>query len=433
MTIKELTEKRVKLVTDARAILDKSKSEKREMTAEENKQYDDIFKDVDGLREQIDAANTAENRVKRLEEEEAWSKSSSGRRTTPTDPQNKSKDEVREMAWGDKWTSQRSIKLEGQLATDEYRSAYNKWLCYGYDGLNRDEIRALAADVPTTGGYLLSPTQMIGGLIKFVDNAVIMRQKATVLPPVPASTGCGVPSLDTDVADADWTAEIATGGEDSSLSLGKRELRPHPMAKRIKVSNTLMRATGQAESLVLDRLAYKHAITAEQGYMTGTGVQQPLGVFTASALGISTGRDVSTNNSISAIGADNLFDVKYSLKPQYQMTAEWVFHRDAVKMIRKLKDGEGRYLWQPGLTGTPDSLLDRPVTQSEYAPNTFTTGLYVGLFGDLSKYWIVDSLSYQVQRLVELYAATNQTGFIGRMESDGMPVLEEAFARVKLA
>ncbi len=336
------------------------------------------------------------------------------------------------MTWGDNWHNKRTIPLIGAQGSDEYRETYNKWLAYGNEGLNRDEYRALQADVPTTGGYLLAPMQMVAGIVKFVDNAVIMRQKANVLPPVPAATTLGVPSLDTDVDDADWTAELATGSEDSALAFGRRELRPHPMAKRIKVSNTLMRATGQAESIVMDRLAYKHAVAAEKGYMTGTGAQQPLGVFTASANGISTARDVSTDNTTTTIVADNLFNVKYSLKPQYQKTGEWIFHRDAVKQIRKIKDGEGRYMWNPGLTGTPDTLLDRPVNQSEYAPNTFTSGLYVGLFGDLSFYWIVDSLNYQVQRLVELYAATNQTGFIGRMESDGMPVLEEAFARVKL-
>jgi HK97 family phage major capsid protein len=69
---------------------------------------------------------------------------------------------------------------------------------------------------------------------------------------------------------------------------------------------------------------------------------------------------------------------------------------------------------------------------SEYAPNTFSTGLYVGILGDFSQYWIVDSLSLEVQRLQELYATANQVGYIFRQESDGQPVLEEAFSRVKL-
>ena len=73
-----------------------------------------------------------------------------------------------------------------------------------------------------------------------------------------------------------------------------------------------------------------------------------------------------------------------------------------------------------------------PVAMSEYAPNTFTSALYVGILGDFSKYWYVDALDVQIQRLAELYAETNQDGFISRMESDGAPTVSEAFVRVKL-
>ena len=78
-------------------------------------------------------------------------------------------------------------------------------------------------------------------------------------------------------------------------------------------------------------------------------------------------------------------------------------------------------------------LIGQPIFMSEYVPNTFTTGQYVGLIGDLSYYWIADALDMQIQALFELYAESNQVGYIARMETDGMPVLAEAFARVKLA
>jgi HK97 family phage major capsid protein len=78
-------------------------------------------------------------------------------------------------------------------------------------------------------------------------------------------------------------------------------------------------------------------------------------------------------------------------------------------------------------------LFGVPLFVSEYVPNTFTTGLYVGIIGDFSYYHTADALDFSTQRLNELYAATNQTGFIGRLESDAMPVLAEAFVRVKLA
>jgi HK97 family phage major capsid protein len=145
---------------------------------------------------------------------------------------------------------------------------------------------------------------------------------------------------------------------------------------------------------------------------------------------------VSTDNTATAITADGLINCKYGLSGPWLNSGNlrWVFHRDAVKMIRKLKDGDAQYLWQPGLVADrPDSILGVPVLVSEYAPNTFTASQYVGVIGDLSYYWIADNMSLEVQRLVELYALTNQDAFVGRLACDGMPVLEEAFIRVKLA
>jgi HK97 family phage major capsid protein len=83
--------------------------------------------------------------------------------------------------------------------------------------------------------------------------------------------------------------------------------------------------------------------------------------------------------------------------------------------------------------GEPDTLLGLPTSMSQYAPNTMTTGQYVGILGDFSFYWIADALNMEMQRLVELYSQTRQIGLHAWLETDGMPVLEEAFVRVKLA
>lgn len=422
MKVAELKIARAKLVADARKIWDKADSEKRSRTGEETTAYEAVMADVD--KQGVEIAS-----MEKLEAAEKWASESRGRQADPADTDEAKKKaalgEKRTIEWGEDYTSRRSLVLAGTHASDEYRSMINHWMATG-------ETRAVSADVPTSGGYMIAPTQMMAGILKFVDNAVYLRTKATVTQ-VPTAASLGVVSLDTDPDDADWTAELATGSEDSSMAFGKRDLHPHPLAKRIKVSNKILRMVPNADTFVEGRLGYKFAVAAEKGYMTGTGVQSPLGLFTASALGISTARDVSTSNTTTSITGDGLINAKYSLKAQYQKTAEWIFHRDAVKQIRKLKDGNGQYIWLAGLGGTPDTLLDRPVNQSEYAPNTFTTGLYVGLFGDLSFYYIADALGLTLQRLVELYAATNQTGIIGRLESDGMPALEEAFARVALA
>ncbi len=145
---------------------------------------------------------------------------------------------------------------------------------------------------------------------------------------------------------------------------------------------------------------------------------------------------MSAGNTSTAIGADNLRNVKYSLKSQYlaQPSLRWLFHRDALKQISKLKDGMGQYLWTDGITnGDPDSILGIPVAMSEFAPATFTTGLYVGLLGAFEFYWIADSLEMDMLVLVEKYANTNQIGYIVRRKTDGMPQIAEAFSRVTLA
>jgi len=130
-----------------------------------------------------------------------------------------------------------------------------------------------------------------------------------------------------------------------------------------------------------------------------------------------------------------LINAKFGLKQPYRIgtRAKWLFNRTGVKNIRKLKDGIGQYFWEPALkAGEPDRVLDIPVFESEYVPDTWSTGQYVGILGDWSYYWIADSLAVEIQRLDELYAAANKVGFISRIETDGMPVLAEAFVRVKL-
>jgi len=290
----------------------------------------------------------------------------------------------------------------------------------------------LQADSDTGGGYLVTPMQFVDRLIQAVDNAVHIRQWATVFS-VPSAASLGVPTLESDPADATWTAELGTGTEDSSMGFGRRALTPHPLAKRIKISNKLLRLVPDSEALVRSRLAYKFAVTWEQAALTGSGSNQPLGVFTASDLGISTGRDVSEDNTDSAVTFDGLINARFALNDAYKLRARWLAHGDFYRQVAKIKDGEGQYIWrQSVMAGEPDMLLGFPAYASEHAPNTFTTGKYVGMLGDFSHYWIVDALSMSVQRLVELYAETNQVGLIGRLESDGMPVLEEAFVRVKL-
>lgn len=434
MKLKELLEKRKGIVDEVRKLDSTLEKEKRSMTADEKTKWEDWNKDIDSLTDDI----RRQERMADLEKLDGSSRREFRNDDTPGDQ--RGGEDPREA---EKRALDRMARANGDiesLSKDDresflnlQRKAFRSFIREGRHGVDELEKRALSQNISADGGYLVAPVQWMGDLIQQVDDMVFIRQLATKHQLTTAHS-LGVPTLDTDPADADWTTELGTGSEDSTMKFGKRELSPHPLAKRIKISKKLLRSSPTVENLVRDRLAYKFAITEEKAFLTGNGVQKPLGIFTASTDGISTSRDVSTGNTTTAIGADNLIECKYALKAQYMQSAHWIFHRDAVKAIRKLKDSQNQYLWQPSLVeGDPDRILDLPFHMSEYAPNTFTTGLYVGALGDFRQYWIADALNMELQRLSELYAESNQMGFIGRAETDGMPVLEEAFVRVTLA
>lgn len=410
----ELRRKRAGLINEARDMLDVAQRDADgKLSAEQEERYDRIMAEVDDLAEQIKRVDR-EARQADLEREMEQSIAAPNKPDVGTN--------------------------RTEAAMLERRAAFRKFLRGGLKALTASEERALAADSPAAGGFLVAPQQFVTDLLAAVKDQVAIRQLATVMQ-VERAASLGVPTLDADPADADWTSELGTGSEDSTMAFGKRELNPQPIAKRLKVSNKLLRSSAlDVDAIVRDRLAYKFAVTEEKAFLTGNGANQPLGVFTASAAGISTGRDTIAA-SATAIAGDDLINVKHDLKPQYwtRASVRWVFHRDFLKRVRQLKDTTNNYLWAPGLGpgggltgGNPPTILDIPYIVSEYAPNTFTAGLYTAVLGDFSFYWIADALDMQVQVLDQLYAETNQTGYIGRREVDGMPVMEEAFRRLRM-
>ena len=439
MDLKELLAKRANLINQARAVLDRSKAESRAMSADERAQWDKLLDEAQALKDTVDR----EEKLRQLEVD----LEQSARVVPPVVPgatANSQRDLEKSALDKAKVLTERreprtDLALAAVMSEAERKAlrvlesrAMSQWLISGGGpGMGQLERAALQMDVDSQGGYLVAPQQFISQLIKAVDDQVFIRQWATKHT-VEGAKSLGAASLDSDPADSDWTSEVGTGSEDSTMAFGKRELAPHPLAKLIKVSDALLRGTmGGAEALVLLRLAYKFAVSEEKAYMLGHGAGRPLGLFLASADGIPTSRDSLTGSATDFTYAGiNL--AKYTLKGPYWARAKWLFHRDGLRRIAALVDGDSRPLWRESVrVGEPDTLLSIPVFMSEYVPNTFTAGLYVGMLGDFSQYWIADSLTMRVQRLVELYAETSQVGFIGRLETDGMPVLAEAFVRLR--
>jgi HK97 family phage major capsid protein len=421
--VKTLYDERLRIDHDQRQMLDKAEEENRSLTDDEQTQYDAMDERFNEIDVEIKAIEE-QDKTKRAREEKHEAR------------QEMFKAVVNEPIKMDPISTEEENRQQATLnyrATDEYNTAFRSFLTGGVHGLGEDEVRALQADQDTVGGFLVAPEQFVSQLIQDKDRMLWIRQFATTFQ-VPNAASLGAPELDTDPADGDWTAEIRTGAEDSDMNFEKRALHPHPLAKRIKVANRLVRAAVMdIEGLVRGRLAYKFGVTEEKAFMSGGGGGQPLGIFTASDDGITTGRDVSTNNTASNVTADNLQECVGTLEAQYRTNCRWVMHRNTITKVRKLKTGDGAYIWQPGLTSErPSTILGYPVAESEYAPNTYTTGLYVAILGDFSFYWIADALDMTVAVLTELYAETNQIGYIGRQETDGAPVHEKAFVRSKL-
>lgn len=432
MDRKELTEQLGRLVHESRALIDAADKrdadlvsqgkEARGFGAEEEAKYqrinDEITK-VEGQIAGIDRREAQERREKFLAERE--------------------KEPVLRPMPGEHRASGQQGEAEKPLESAEYRNVFRKYLTGGVQALNPFEARALSYGQDPEGGFTVPQEQFVRELIKTLDDTLPFRGIARAFQVTDAKS-LGAPVLDSDPSDPVWTSELQTGDEDSDMDFGKRELTPYPVAKRIKVSNKLLRASAiPVDSLVRERLAYKVGTVLETAYMTGDGSNKPLGVFTASASGIPTSRDVDVGDGSAGISgttsADKFITARYTLRAPYWSGARWLFNRLVLAAIRKLKEtSTGNYLWQPGLSnGLPATFLDLPYTISEYAPGTITTGAYVAVLGDFKYYWYVDALNFSVQRLVELYAETNQTGFIVRGEHDGMPVLSDAFVRCKVS
>jgi HK97 family phage major capsid protein len=425
----ELREERAGLVKQARELIEKAKTEERDLSDEENAQYDRMMEDVDKMRVKID-------RMEKLETAESDLDAPATRVSEPLHTEHRDR---------------QSTELATKDATLKKLLAYRHWL---RSGEIRPELRTEQSRVAeyrdtiigtdAKGGFLITPVQISDDITRIIMDMVFIRKlcaAAGTITTVTEAKKLGIRKMTVDMSDANWTTEVVAVTEDTTMAFDRRDLEPQLCSKLAKASIRTLLLSSDAESIINNELAYKFGVTEEKAFLTGSGTGQPLGIFIANANGITAARDVAAATA-TTFTADNLIDMKYSLKQGYQQdpATAWVVSRTFVKLARKLKvatttgGNDLEYIWQPGITGgAPDRILDIPYYMSEYAPATFTTGLYVAVLGCFRFYRIAQVAEMMIQRLVELYAGTNEVGFIGRRWVDGSPILEEAFARLKLA
>ena len=183
----------------------------------------------------------------------------------------------------------------------------------------------------------------------------------------------------------------------------------------IKVSDELLNDSAfNIESYIAKEFARRIGTKEEEAFFVGDGSGKPTGIFNATG-GAETGVTVATAN----ITFDDIMDLFYSLRAPYRNNATWILNDSTVKAIRKLKDANGNYLWQPSIKdGEPDKILNRPYRTSIYAPE-LAVGKRAIAFGDFSYYWIADRQGRRFKRLNELYAPTSHPGFLASDRIDG--------------
>lgn len=307
--------------------------------------------------------------------------------------------------------------------TPEHSKAFKHYIREGKSGIDSViERKALSSLSDPEGGFLV-PEEFRAELIEKRRDLVFMRQMATVIQT--SNQSIGFPTFDYD-GGAEWTAESATIAEENVLNaFGKQNFTPHKLARILRVPMELTEdAAINVESLMTDHFARRFGEIEENAFINGDGVEKPLGLLQA-------GLPETASTGAGTFEADNIFDIIYNIRGVYRSNGAWLMHRNGVRTVRKFKDSDGQYLWQPSLqAGQPATLSGFPIQESEFFPDFVTSGSAgdpLLIFGDFSFYWIVDRLDMSIQRLVERYAEFDQIGFKMRQRVDGAPVQSDPF------
>ena len=389
MTMNELIEKRASLWNAMKAFLDTQKKDDV-LSEEDDAKYKEMEKRFDDLT----------NEIKRMERMNAIEAELNKPVNTPI--------VNKPMSVNDEEKPGRASK--------NYKKSF--WNAMRSKALRPEVADALQIGTDSEGGYLV-PDEYEHTLVEALEEENIFRKLAHI---INTSSGDRKIPVVASKGSASWVDEEGTI-TDSDDAFNQVSIGAYKLGTLIKISNELLNDSAfNLESYISKEFARRIGSKEEEAFFTGNGTGKPVGIFNATG-----GAEVGvTAASATAITADELIDLFYSLKAPYRKKAVWILNDSTVKAIRKLKDKNDNYLWQPALTaGTPDTILGRPVYTSSFVPS-IAAGAKTIAFGDFSYYWIADRQGRIFKKLTELYAATDQTGFVATQRVDGKLILPEA-------
>ena len=394
--ILELRSKRNTLWEQTKSFLEEHRGVNDLVSAADIEQYDKMTADVMAL--------TAE--IKRLEDQMALDAQMSAPTTSPV--------LMKPMS--------RKEKVKA-TATDEYSSAF--WDMMRGNGHLMEVRNALSVGENEEGGYTV-PDEFERRLVKGLEENNIFRQMAHV---IRTSSGTRKIPIANDTMEASWIDE----GEpipETDTKFAQTTLSAYKMGALVKVSNELLNDSAfDIAAYIAERFGKTMGLTEEKAFITGSGDKQPTGILN-DTVGAQLGVTAASANTVTF---DEIFQLYYSLKSPYRAKAAFLCNEELLLQLMMLKDGNDNYIWKPSLDiAKPDTILGRPVYTSGFMPGV-EAGKKVMTFGDYSYYWVADRASRAFKRLNELYAVTDQVGFVTTQRVDGKLILPEAVKVLKMA
>ena len=387
--ILELREKRAKAWDAAKAFLDTKRGNDGLLTAEDTATYEKMENDVVSLGKEVE----------RLERQAAIDLEMSKPTNNP----------ITNQPDGGSGTDKTG------RATAEYKHAFWNSMRGRRDMTVQN---ALKVGEDTEGGFLV-PDEYERTLVEALEEENIFRKLANV---ITTSSGDRKIPVVASKGEASWIDEEGQIPE-SDDSFGQVSIGAYKLATMIKVSEELLNdSVFNLEAYISREFARRIGNKEEDAFFSGNGTGKPLGILAD----VGGGQVGVTTAGATAITLDEVLDLFYSLKAPYRKKAVFVLNDSTIKAIRKLKDANGQYLWQPSIKeATPDTLLSRPLYTSTYMPSIEAAAKSM-VFGDFSYYWVADRQGRVFKRLNELFATTGQVGFLATQRVDGKLILPEA-------
>ena len=388
MTIQDLYAKRATAWESTKQFLDTHRMENGTLSAEDAASYDRMEAEINDLTNEIE-------RMKRIDEMEAAMKQPVNTPLTGK-PMNG--------------------RMDQEKATGRASKQYVKDMLTAMRTNFRQVSNVLEEGNDANSGYLV-PDEWDKRLIDVLTEENIMRTLGTRI----TTSGEHKINIAATKPAASWIEEggALTFGD---ATFDQKNLDAHKLHVAIKVTEELLYDNAfNLENYIITQFGKAIGNAEEDAFLNGTGVGQPLGLFAE----VGGGHVAGTLSA--ALKADDVLGLIYDLKRPYRKNASFIMNDKTVAQIRKFKDNNGAYIWQPSYqAGEPDRILGYSVHTSEYVPENAIA------FGDYSYYNIGDRGTRSFKQLTELFAGNGMIGYVAKERVDGKLILPEAVQILKL-